>query len=150
VKASIAIQSLVLECGINHCADLGAADALGIREIDDLHARVLEGLLVTLEALGSLVVGADEELVEVIELPGVGILDRRIHDLIYIAAGADDLLALLEGDEGLFPLPLAAVVNGNDQEIALFLRAADQIQMSDMKQIKRSGKIADSQYLFFS
>ena len=117
---------------------------MGIGEIYNLDAFVLEELFITPETLRPFVVGSDEQAVVVPFLPCVGVLGATVNDTVDILAGGDDRLPLLQRDECFLALPFPAAVHADNQIIALLLCAAQQIQMSDVEEVEGSGQIADN------
>ena len=105
---------------------LTAAGALGVGKVDDFHVCVGKNLLITVEALGAFIVGANKQIV---------VFDNafQIHIAVFFLGGddfvdifdaLDDLATFLKRDEGAFPFVGGVFVYAHDKIVTTFFGTA--------------------------
>ena len=105
---------------------LTAAGALGVGKVDDFHVCVGKNLLITDEALGAFIVGANKQIV---------VFDNafQIHIAVFFLGGDDfvdiydalnDFATLLKRDEGAFTFVGGVFMHAYDQIVTICFGAA--------------------------
>src|SRR5699024_665911 len=119
----------------------------GVREGDDLDPHLGELLLGQGALRGASPVAALEEVGEAHLLPGLELRRGRLDvDLVREAQVADDLRALLGGDDGFDALDLAehlAAHHPGDQHVALLTGTSQEVQVPDVEEVECSCCVTD-------
>jgi len=119
----------------------------GVREVDDLHAHIGEIALELIPHVGALPIVTDEHDIEPVLLPGRHLVRRRLgHYLVDVADALNDLHPLDFWYDRRLVLSIEAHRvrrDADDQVIAQSLRAAQHVQMTNVKHVEHAGRVAD-------
>lgn len=127
--------------------DQGGRGPLRSRKVDHAHLHLVEARLNLLPLRGLVPVVAHENHVEAHLLPGLELVHGFLsHDHVHESNGPDDLAALGEGNDGLLALRGPQQLIGghaDDEAIAHRPGIAQDVQMSDVKEIKDACGVSD-------
>ena len=136
---------------LDFLADLGRRDAFRVGHVDDIDAELAKFFLEVVPALRAFPVIADEDGVEVIELPELELVAEAVDDgAVDAADGGEDAAAAFFVDDGaavLVAFDDVVAVDADDEVVALALRGLDHVEVAGVEEVEHAVGVADLIFL---